>query len=91
MQTTPLTTNMIFRRAETYWATRRIATRTAVGIERMTVADLATEARRLAGALESLGLAADARVGSFAWNTARHLALYFAVTLSFAWSGVCTA
>src|SRR6478736_322144 len=79
MQTTPLTTNMIFRRAETYWSTRRIATRTAVGIERMTVAELATEARRVAGALESLGLAADARVGSFAWNTARHLALYFAV------------
>jgi fatty-acyl-CoA synthase len=79
MQTTPLTTNMIFRRAETYWGTRRIATRTAAGIERMTVAELATEARRLAGALESLGLAADARVGSFAWNTARHLALYFAV------------
>jgi fatty-acyl-CoA synthase len=79
MQATPLTTNMIFRRAETYWGTRRVATRTVSGIERTTVAEIATEARRIAGALDALGLAADSRVGSFAWNTARHLALYFAV------------
>ncbi len=79
MQATPLTTNMIFRRAETYWGTRRVATRTVSGIGRTTVAEIATEARRIAGALDALGLAADSRVGSFAWNTARHLALYFGV------------
>ncbi|HEX9231122.1 MAG TPA: long-chain fatty acid--CoA ligase, partial [Jatrophihabitantaceae bacterium] len=30
-------------------------------------------------ALDALGLAPDARVGTFAWNTARHLQLYFAI------------
>ena len=32
--------------------------------------------------LDRLGLSADARVGTFAWNTARHLELYFAVPCS---------
>jgi fatty-acyl-CoA synthase len=79
MQDLPLTTNMIFRRAEEYWPTRTVATRTVAGVERLTVAEVATEARRIAGALDALGLAPSSRVGSFAWNTARHLALYFAV------------
>ena len=28
--------------------------------------------------LDTLGISADGRVGTFAWNTARHLELYFA-------------
>ena len=32
----------------------------------------------LAGVLDDLGISADGRVGTFAWNTARHLELYFA-------------
>ena len=33
----------------------------------------------MAGALDALGISAGGRVGTFAWNTARHLALYFAI------------
>ena len=33
---------------------------------------------RLGGVLDDLGISADGRVGTFAWNTARHLELYFA-------------
>ena len=29
--------------------------------------------------LDALGVSPDGRVGTFAWNTARHLELYFAV------------
>jgi fatty-acyl-CoA synthase len=47
--------------------------------KRITYAELAAGARRLVTAMDSLGLGADARVGTFGWNTARHLQLYFAV------------
>ncbi|MEP6599993.1 MAG: long-chain fatty acid--CoA ligase [Actinomycetota bacterium] len=79
MQDMPLTTTMLFRRGEQYWGDRTVATRTATGIERTSFADLAVHVRRLAGALDGLGLSADARVGSLGWNTGRHLGLYFAV------------
>ena len=79
MQVTPLSVDSILRRGEQYHPTRAITTKTMTGIDRTTIAGLAADARRVAGALQSLGLSADARVGSFAWNTARHLALYFAV------------
>ena len=79
MQQTPLSTNAIFRRGERYWGDRTITTRTVTGLQRTTFAELARETRRVAGALDQLGIGADARVGSFAWNTARHLELYFAV------------
>jgi fatty-acyl-CoA synthase len=79
MQDVPLTTNWIFERAGRYYPDKEIATRTATGIERCTVADMAAQARRIAGFLESVGVSEGGRVGTFSWNTARHLALYFAI------------
>ncbi len=79
MQQTPLTINMIFRRAEQYWPSRVVATRTVSGVEHATYAEVIRDTRRTAAALDALGIGGDARVGSFAWNTARHLQLYFAV------------
>ncbi len=79
MQDIPLTTNWIFERAGKYYAGKEIVTRTATGIERSTVADMTTQARRIAGFLESAGVSEGGRVGTFAWNSARHLALYFAI------------
>jgi fatty-acyl-CoA synthase len=79
MQDVPLTTNWIFLRGEQYFGTKTVVTKTARGLERRTFAELATETRRLAAALDHLGISADGRVATFAWNTARHLALYFAI------------
>ena len=79
MQDVPLTTNMIFGRADRYYGSREIVTRTASGIERSTIGDMTGEARRIAGYLDSIGVSEGGRVGTFAWNTARHLALYFAI------------
>jgi fatty-acyl-CoA synthase len=79
MQDAPLTVEKILRRGEQYYPTRSVTTKTVTGIERSTIGEIATQARQVAGALESLGLSADARVGSFAWNTGRHLALYFGI------------
>jgi fatty-acyl-CoA synthase len=79
MQDVPLTTNLIFTRADRYFGAREVVTRTANGIERSTVAEVFGEARRIAGYLDAAGISADGRVGTFGWNTARHLALYFAI------------
>ncbi len=79
MQDFPLTTNWIFTRAGQYYPDKELVTRTVTGIERSTVADMCTDARKIAGYLDSIGISADGRVGTFGWNTARHLALYFAI------------
>ncbi len=82
MQDGPLTIESILLRGEQYFPTRTVTTKTVTGIERTTIGGIARDARRIAGALDQLGLSPDARVGSFAWNTARHLALYFGVPCS---------
>ena len=79
MQDAPLTTTAILERGEKVYATREIVTRTATGIHRATFADLGVEVRRQATVLDRLGISADGRVASFAWNTFRHLALYYSV------------
>ena len=82
MQDWPLSVDSILRRGEQYYPTRTVTTKTATGIDRSTIGAVAADARRVAGALQALDLSPDARVGSFAWNTGRHLALYFGVPAS---------
>ena len=77
-----LTLAHIFGRAEKYHRAKTILTVTKSGQERLTYGDWADRTRRLGGVLDSLRLSADARVGTFAWNNARHLELYFAVPCS---------
>jgi 3-(methylthio)propionyl---CoA ligase len=47
---------------------------------RLDYATIASRAKRLAAALQRLGLEPSARVGTLAWNTHRHLELYFGVS-----------
>ena len=77
-----LTLPHLFDRAEKLFADKQIATATRSGIERTTYGDWAQRTRRLGGALDALGVSADGRVGTFAWNSARHLELYFAAPCS---------
>jgi fatty-acyl-CoA synthase len=79
MQEYPLTLTHFFDRAERLFPAKTVATATPGGVERVTYRDWAARTRRLGGALDVLGVSADGRVASFAWNTARHLELYFAV------------
>jgi fatty-acyl-CoA synthase len=78
MSSYPLTLPLLFHRAERLFGEKTITTLTATGKERTTYADWAQRTRRLAGALDALGISEDGRVATFAWNTARHLELYFA-------------
>ena len=75
----PLTLPHFFHRAERLFPKKEVVTNTPSGKERITYGEWAERTRRLGGVLDALGVSADGRVGSFAWNTARHLELYFAV------------
>ena len=46
--------------------------------ESTSIADWAQRVRRLATVLDTLDVSADGRVGTFCWNTGRHLELYMA-------------
>ncbi|MDF2732388.1 MAG: putative fatty-acid--CoA ligase, partial [Desertimonas sp.] len=78
MQDVPLSIIHLFDRAEQLFAHKGIVTAVAGSRVRTTYGDWAARTRRLGGALDTLGIAPDARVGTFGWNTARHLELYFA-------------
>ena len=82
MSSYPLTLPMLFHRAERLFGDKTMTTVTATGKERTTYADWAARTRRLAGALDDLGISSDGRVATFAWNSARHLELYFAAPCS---------
>ena len=78
MQNTPLTIVHLFDRAERYHRDKTIVTATAGGRDRTTYGDWAERTHRLGGVLDALGISGDGRVATFAWNSARHLELYFA-------------
>ncbi len=82
MQDRPLTLTHFFERAERLFPGKEIVTGTANGVERSTYGEWAARTRRLGGVLDDLGISPDGRVATFAWNTARHLELYFAAPCS---------
>jgi len=82
MQDVPLSITHLFDRAEQNFAHKEIVTARAGERERRTYGEWAGRTRRAAGILDTLGISSDGRVATFAWNTARHLELYFAAPCS---------
>jgi fatty-acyl-CoA synthase len=78
MQDRPLTLTHVFHRAEQLFGHKRLITASPKGERETTVAEWAVRVRRLATVLDTLGVSADGRVGTFCWNTDRHLELYLA-------------
>jgi fatty-acyl-CoA synthase len=79
MQDIPLTINWIFDRGMQYFGGKEVVTKTVTGVERASFAEVGAETRRVAAAIDQLGISEQGRVGTFGWNTARHLGLYFAI------------
>src|SRR6266511_4254820 len=79
MQQDPLILTRILERARTLSPRIQVATRTPEGMHRETYGDVGERSARLANALRDLGVGPGDRVGSFGWNSWRHLELYFAV------------
>ncbi len=81
MMEMPLLLSGIISHADTVHAYQEVVTRTVEGpIVCTTYREVHRRCRRLANALTSLGLEAGDRVGSIAWNTQRHLELYYGVS-----------
>ena len=78
MQHYPLSLPPVFDRYERMYGHKQVIWGTATGRRRSTVAEWADRTRRIGGVLDALEVPADARVATFAWNTADHLALYWA-------------
>src|SRR5436309_179859 len=81
MMNQPLLISGLLEFAEKFHPRVEIVTRTTEGpIARASWRETAPRVRRLANALAGLGVKQGDRVGTLAWNTQRHLELYFAVS-----------
>jgi 3-(methylthio)propionyl---CoA ligase len=81
MMQQPLLIASLLVHAERHHGAQEIVSRRAEGdIHRYRYSDLAQRARRMANALESLGIKPGERVATLAWNGYRHMELYFAVS-----------
>ena len=73
----------ILRRAEALYGYREIVTRRPdKSFHLYTYADFVLRAKKLAVAIEKLGLRSGDRVGTLGWNTYQHLEAYFGVPCS---------
>ncbi|MGK2741241.1 3-(methylthio)propionyl-CoA ligase [Tepidicaulis sp. LMO-SS28] len=81
MQDWPLTVDTIIDHANRFHGEREIVTRTIEGpIHRCTYADIHLRARKLAQALQKLGVKKGDVVATMAWNTYRHLESWYGIT-----------
>ena len=81
MQDHPLLISSLIDFAGRHHAEAQVVSRRVEGdIHRTTYADVAKRSRRVANALDRLGLAFSDRVATLAWNGYRHLELYFGIT-----------
>ena len=79
MQDRALSLPMLMDAIENRFGHKRVVTTELEGTTVTTYRQMAQRIRRLAGALDTLEVPPSARVGSFGWNSQRHLELYMAV------------
>src|SRR5712691_11187202 len=75
----PLTVQTLFEHGASVYADSEVATFDGIQTRRVTFAHVAQRARRLAAALQRLGVQPGERIGTFCWNCQEHLEAYFAV------------
>ncbi|GAB2879293.1 3-(methylthio)propionyl-CoA ligase [Pseudoduganella ginsengisoli] len=81
MQDQPLVVSHVLQHAERNHPEGEIISRTVEGtVHRTTYGGMARRARRLANALTALHIRQGDRIGTLAWNTCRHMELYFGVS-----------
>lgn len=78
MQDWPVTVDKILDRAARYFGDTEIVTRRTDGaVHRTNYARVHARAKQVSGALKGLGIAAGDRVGTLAWNSARHMESWY--------------
>jgi acyl-CoA synthetase (AMP-forming)/AMP-acid ligase II len=81
MQNRPLLISSLIEHARTFHPRGEIVTRTCEGpIHRCTYRDISQRGKQVAQALTSLGVRTGDRVATIAWNTHRHMELYYGVS-----------
>lgn len=81
MQDAPLLISSLIEHAAQYHPEAEIVARTVEGpLHRTNYREVARRARRVANALQALKVSQSDRVGTLAWNTHRHLELYYGVS-----------
>jgi fatty-acyl-CoA synthase len=75
----PLTLHHAFDRAVRLFSRKEVVTQTDGAPHRYTYGDWGKRTIQLANALKSAGVEQGDRIATFAWNTYRHLELYFAI------------
>jgi fatty-acyl-CoA synthase len=81
MMDTPLLISSLIEYAASSYGRTEVVSRSVEGpIHRTTYGEVASRARQLANALTSLGVKDGDRIGTLAWNTWRHLELYYGVS-----------
>ncbi|GAC1650308.1 MAG: long-chain fatty acid--CoA ligase [Ktedonobacteraceae bacterium] len=75
----PLTLQHAFNRAVRFFARKEIVTQTEGEPHRYTYREWSQRTMQLANALAQAGVQDGERVATFAWNTYRHLELYYAI------------
>ncbi len=71
--------SQMMERAEKLFPKKEVISRTHSGIHRLTYKEIGERTRRLASALENLGVERGDKVATLAWNDHRHLEAYFAI------------
>lgn len=81
MMSAPLLISSIIKHAARYYGSTEIVSRRTEGdLHRYTYRDCELRARKVAQALEALGVDQGDRVGTLAWNGYRHLEIYYGVS-----------
>ena len=81
MQDWPLLVHKIIDHAALYHGDREVVSRSVEGpIHRTNYRDIGIRARRVAEALDRLGIKDGDRVATLAWNTWRHLESWYGIT-----------
>jgi 3-(methylthio)propionyl---CoA ligase len=81
MMSAPLLISSIIKHAARYYGSTEIVSRRTEGdLHRYTYRDCELRARKVAQALEALGVEQGDRVGTLAWNGYRHLEIYYGVS-----------
>lgn len=81
MQDRPLLISSLIEHAATFHPDQEVVSRSVEGpLHRTTWRQVRSRAKQVANALTSLGLEQGDRVGTLAWNTWRHLELYYGVS-----------
>ena len=80
MQNWPLTVDKLLDHAKHWHPSREVVTRSVEGpIVRTTYADIHDRAKRVSNALVGMGIKTGDRVATLAWNSARHIEVWYGI------------